>query len=51
MIYYYFNEAIPVYLLAVDPKNQQVDLTPQRAYLTVIDRAPKMVEKARRAAV
>jgi mRNA-degrading endonuclease RelE of RelBE toxin-antitoxin system len=30
VIYYYFNEAIPVYLLAVYPKNQQVDLTPQQ---------------------
>jgi hypothetical protein len=30
VIYYYFNEALPVYLLAVYPKNQQVDLTPQQ---------------------
>ena len=30
VIYYYFNEAIPVYLLAIYAKNQQVDLTPQQ---------------------
>jgi len=27
VIYYFFNEALPVYLLAVYAKNQQIDLT------------------------
>jgi hypothetical protein len=30
VIYYYFSAALPVYLLAVYPKKQQVDLTPQQ---------------------
>jgi hypothetical protein len=30
VIYYFFNEAVPVYLLAVYPKGQQIDLTPQQ---------------------
>jgi len=29
-IHYYFDEENPVYLLAVYPKNQQIDLTPQQ---------------------
>jgi mRNA-degrading endonuclease RelE of RelBE toxin-antitoxin system len=30
VIYYFFNEAIPVYLLAVYPKSQQIDLTAEQ---------------------
>jgi|HubBroStandDraft_1064217.scaffolds.fasta_scaffold344297_2 mRNA-degrading endonuclease RelE of RelBE toxin-antitoxin system len=42
VIYYYFNEALPVYLLAVYPKNQQVDLTPhQKARLISLGAALK----------
>jgi mRNA-degrading endonuclease RelE of RelBE toxin-antitoxin system len=49
VIYYYFNEALPVYLLAVYPKNQQVDLTPQqKARLIVLGTALK-AEGLRRA--
>lgn len=41
-IHYYFNEAQPVYLLAVYPKNQQVDLTPQqKVRLTALSAALK----------
>lgn len=37
VVYYFFNEAIPVYLLAIYPKNQQIDLTPQqRTRLTAL---------------
>jgi mRNA-degrading endonuclease RelE of RelBE toxin-antitoxin system len=42
VIYYHFNEAIPVYLLAVYPKSQQVDLTPeQKARLIALGTALK----------
>jgi mRNA-degrading endonuclease RelE of RelBE toxin-antitoxin system len=35
VIYYFFQEGAPVYLLAVYPKNQQIDLSPaQKARLT-----------------
>ena len=30
VVYFYFNEGVPLYLLAVYPKNQQVDLTPEQ---------------------
>lgn len=30
VIYYFFSEAIPVYLLAVYPKTQQIDLTAEQ---------------------
>jgi mRNA-degrading endonuclease RelE of RelBE toxin-antitoxin system len=30
VIYYYVNASVPVYLLAIYPKNQQMDLTPQQ---------------------
>ena|SRR5579863_7566177 len=37
VIYYFFNESLPLYLLAVYPKNQQVDLTSdQRRRLTAL---------------
>jgi mRNA-degrading endonuclease RelE of RelBE toxin-antitoxin system len=51
VIYYYFNESIPVYLLAVYPKNQQVDLTAQqKARLSALSAALKATgaQKVRR---
>jgi mRNA-degrading endonuclease RelE of RelBE toxin-antitoxin system len=30
VIYYFFDDEVPLYLLAIYPKNQQVDLTPQQ---------------------
>jgi mRNA-degrading endonuclease RelE of RelBE toxin-antitoxin system len=30
LIYFFFNEGVPIFLLAIYPKNQQVDLTPEQ---------------------
>ena len=30
IIYYYFNDGVPLYLLAIYAKNVQIDLTPQQ---------------------
>jgi mRNA-degrading endonuclease RelE of RelBE toxin-antitoxin system len=30
VIYFHFDETIPLYLLAIYPKNQRIDLTPQQ---------------------
>jgi mRNA-degrading endonuclease RelE of RelBE toxin-antitoxin system len=47
VIYYYFNDAVPLYLLAVYPKNQQIDLAPQqKARLTAL--ADELKAEARR---
>jgi mRNA-degrading endonuclease RelE of RelBE toxin-antitoxin system len=49
LIYYFFNEAIPVYLLAIYPKGQQIDLTAeQKKRLTKLAADLKAEAKARR---
>lgn len=48
-IYYFFTEDVPIYLLAVYAKNQQIDLTAaQKARLT--DLAEQLKASARKAA-
>lgn len=45
-IYYFFSEAMPVYLLAAYAKNQQIDLTPQqRARLTQLARELRTIAR------
>jgi mRNA-degrading endonuclease RelE of RelBE toxin-antitoxin system len=49
VVYYFFNEAIPVYLLAVYPKGQQIDLTAaQKKQLTKLAGDLKAEAKTRR---
>lgn len=49
VIYYFFDETIPVYLLAVLSKGQQIDLTPdQKKRLTKLAGDLKQEAKARR---
>ena len=53
VIYYYTGEALPVYLLAIYPKAQQVDLTPQQrerlaALAAELKAAAKATFKSRR---
>jgi mRNA-degrading endonuclease RelE of RelBE toxin-antitoxin system len=46
LIYYFFNEGIPIYLLAIYPKSQQIDLTPeQKKRLTTL--AERLKDAAR----
>jgi hypothetical protein len=50
VIYYYFNEGVPIFLMAVYPKNRQVDLTPdQRARLAKLAEELKAAAKAPKA--
>ena len=47
VVYYFFNDSVPLYLLAVYPKNQQIDLTPQqKARLTALAGELKAAAKA-----
>jgi mRNA-degrading endonuclease RelE of RelBE toxin-antitoxin system len=49
VIYYFFNEGVPLYLLAVYPKNEQIDLTPQqKSRLTALAKELKAMAKAPR---
>lgn len=49
VIYYFFNESVPLYLLAIYPKNQQIDLTPhQKTRLTALAKELKAMAKAPR---
>ncbi len=53
VIYYFFNESAPIYLLAVYPKNERIDLTSQqRARLSTLAKELKSaagVPRTRRA--
>jgi mRNA-degrading endonuclease RelE of RelBE toxin-antitoxin system len=47
VIYYFFNEEFPIYMLSIYPKNQQVDLTPeQKKRLTKLAGELKAAAKA-----
>jgi mRNA-degrading endonuclease RelE of RelBE toxin-antitoxin system len=51
VIYFFFDETIPLYLLAIYPKNQRVDLTSeQRERLSALARQLKDMAKASRRA-
>jgi mRNA-degrading endonuclease RelE of RelBE toxin-antitoxin system len=48
VIYFFFNHSVPVFLLAIYPKNQQVDLTPQqKKQLSALAEALKAEVRAR----
>ena len=49
MIYFFFNETVPLYLLAIYPKNQRIDLTPeQKKRLTALAKQLKETAGASR---
>lgn len=52
VVYYFFDDASPVYLLAIYPKNQRIDLAPdQRKRLAALAADLKSSAKARRKGV
>jgi mRNA-degrading endonuclease RelE of RelBE toxin-antitoxin system len=49
VVYYFFDESVPVFLLAVYPKNQRIDLSPeQKKQLTKLAKDLKAAAKAAR---
>jgi hypothetical protein len=47
VVYYFFNESVPLYLLAIYAKNERIDLTPQqKARLTDLAEHLKALAKA-----
>jgi hypothetical protein len=47
VIYFFFDETIPLYLLAIYPKNQRIDLTSeQKKRLTALAKQLKDAAKA-----
>jgi mRNA-degrading endonuclease RelE of RelBE toxin-antitoxin system len=49
VIYFFFNETVPLYLLAIYPKNQRIDLTPeQKKRLTALAKQLKETAGASR---
>jgi hypothetical protein len=51
VIYFFFDETIPLYLLAIYPKNQRVDLTSeQKKRLTALAKQLKETARASRKA-